>query len=147
VGGAFSFASRAGLSSGRGRFACCSLSTVNALRRLKGASALAFAPPSRILPPRRSNPARLGTVGERGQEVGQLRVPMLGHEAFHSIAPALPARLAQDGARRAAEVRQDQRAVAGMGPEIAALDEMERRASSRVIFRAQWPASATVWHA
>jgi hypothetical protein len=34
---------------------------------------------------------RLGAVGERRQEVGQLGAPMFGHEPFHALPPA-PAR-------------------------------------------------------
>ena len=39
---------------------------------------------------------RLGAVGQRRQQVGQLRVAMLGHEPFHAIAPAPAARFTGD---------------------------------------------------
>jgi hypothetical protein len=59
--------------------------------------------------------ARFLPVGQRHQEIGELRAAVLGNEPFDVVPPAPPARIAHNSERRLANVGQDQRAVAGHG--------------------------------
>jgi hypothetical protein len=60
--------------------------------------------------------ARLGAGGERLQEIGQLGIARLRHQALDVVAPAPAARLACEGERRPANVGQDRQAVSAIAP-------------------------------
>ena len=49
--------------------------------------------------------ARFRPVGERFKQIGELRVPVLGHEPFGALAIALGARFADNSKRRPADGR------------------------------------------
>ena len=59
--------------------------------------------------------ARFPALGERDQEIGELRIAMLGHELRHVVAPAPAARLADDRQVWLANVGKGERTVAGQG--------------------------------
>jgi hypothetical protein len=65
--------------------------------------------------------ARLRAVGERLQQIGQLGIPVLFHEARHLVGPAAAARLANDRQRRLSHVGQSERTVARHLPHLQVL--------------------------
>jgi hypothetical protein len=56
-----------------------------------------------------TNRARLGAVGQRLKQIGQLGVAMLFHEPRHIVGPATAARLANDRRRGLSNVAEDER--------------------------------------
>jgi hypothetical protein len=64
--------------------------------------------------------ARLRTVRERLQQVGQLRVAVDLHQPRHAVAPAPAARLTDDRECWPSDIGQDERAIARHGPEFTA---------------------------
>jgi hypothetical protein len=76
------------------------------------------------------------TVGEGGNEIGELCVAALGDESSHGVASAPAARLADQVQERRLEVSQDDGAIARHGPDATAPARTEqergRRASAKV---------------